>query len=468
MQEIKKQDALSAILRSDLYSFVKKALKTVDPSCQFVPSLHIDLICHNLQEILQGKNNRLIVNIPPRNLKSICISVAWPAWILGLNPSAKIMVSSYSQALSNKHSLDCRLVLESSWYKNIFKDTVISFGENEKNKFVTTKRGFRLATSTGGLITGEGADYLIVDDPHNATEVLSKTKRNNTITWFEQAFTTRLNDKNNGSIVIVMQRLHSDDLSGVVLEKPNNKWLHVNLPAIALKDEEIKFLSKKLVRKKGDVLNPKRENLNVLKQLKQEMGSYAFSAQYQQNPAKITGGMINLGWFKRYDLLPNSYEVYQSWDTATKTNKNSDYSVCSTWFETDNAYYLVDVLASKMEYPKLNRQVKILAEKYNPKAILIEDKASGQALLQDLNSQTKLPLIAINPIEDKVTRFSAITAIVEAGKVYLPRKSSWLISFEEEISLFPHSSHDDMVDSFSQFLNWRRKGANSKPRLRKF
>lgn len=456
-----------AILRADLASFTSKVFQTVDPLGEYQHSWHIDLIADRLEAAYRGEIKRLIINMPPRNLKSVCASVSWPAWILGQNPAARIMVSSYSQALSFKHSLDCRLVMEAMWYRDMFPQTRIASGENEKAKFVTTKRGFRIATSTGGSVTGEGGDFLIVDDPHNALEAMSKTKRETTLNWFEQAFMSRLNDKRKGVVVVVMQRLHPHDLTGHLLGKKGRRWEQLCLPAIAAGGE--RFCIKKIIKIRGlgEVLNPLREDEGTLRMIQGEMGSFAFAAQYQQTPIQTEGGMIKLEWFGRYQHAPQDGVVVQSWDTATKTSKNNDFSACTTWCESKNAFYLLDVFARRMEYPDLKRTVVSHAEKWQPSAILIEDKASGQVLLQDLKAEIALPLIAISPTEDKITRFGAVTALIEAGKVLLPKSAAWLVEFEEEIMLFPEGAHDDRVDAFSQFLNWKRKPRGAEPRVRR-
>jgi hypothetical protein len=183
------------ILRDNLASFIQKAFCTVDPSTEYMDNWHIDLIADRLELLTKSKIKRLIINVPPRSLKSVCVSVAWPAWILGRNPAAKIMVASYSQILSLKHSLDCKLVMSSDWYKELFPELEIAKGQDEKFKFVTTQRGFRFATSVGGTATGEGGDILIVDDPHNPLQAASDVQRKAALDWFGQTFMSRLNNK---------------------------------------------------------------------------------------------------------------------------------------------------------------------------------------------------------------------------------------------------------------------------------
>ncbi len=469
----------NAVLRKDFGSFIAKAFGSTDPNSEYLHNWHIDLIADRLEQVTAGKIKRLIINMPPRSLKSVCVSVAWPAWLLGNNPALRIMAASYSAGLSVKHSVDTRLILSSGWYGQVFPDTAITEDQNEKTKFVTTKRGFRFATSVGGTATGEGADILIVDDPHNPLQAASLLQRNHAIDWFDQTFSTRLNNKKQGAIVLVMQRLHVDDLTGHLLKKGG--WEHLCLPAVF--EKQMLYNYSKVTKKvsAGDYLHEGREGVEEIKRAKRELGSYGFAAQYQQNPVPVKGGMVEMGWIKRFgvgslSLVVNrnsdndqppttNHQRFQSWDTAIKSGSGNDYSVCTTWAVSEHKYYLLDVMAQRLEYPALKRACVSMAEKWNPSAILIEDKASGQSLLQDLRVATKFPMIAINPSADKITRFARITPLFEAGHVYLPDSASWLVDYESQLLGFPNITHDDMVDSTSQFLNWIREKKEG-PRVR--
>lgn len=459
-----------ALLRCDLASFIEKTFHTVDPGTDYLHNWHIDLLADRLTQVMQGNITRLIINIPPRSLKSVCISVAWPAWLLGNNPSTKIIAASYSQILSLKHSQDCRLVMRTPWYRELFPDVELCDGQDEKAKFVTTSRGFRFATSVGGTVTGEGGDILIMDDPHTPTQANSSVLREHTNQWFDQSFLSRLNDKKKGAAVVVMQRLHVNDLTGHLLAKAGH-WEHLCLPAITPVDESFALHDSMsglytVGRTAGEALHPERESLADIARTQNELGSYAFSAQYQQRPIMLEGGMVELRWFPRYTHAPEEGMIVQSWDTAVKTGSHNDPSVCTTWKVADNRYYLLDVLVRQMEYPTLKHTVISHAEHWKPHSILIEDKASGQSLLQDLRIHTALPALAIQPISDKISRFAAVTAMIESGRVFLPHTAPWLPAFEAELLAFPNAPHDDQVDSTSQFLQWMRKKHVRSPGLR--
>lgn len=507
------REVLNSISRQNFISFIERSFKTVSPGSEYIPNWHIDLIADRLQAVENGEIKRLIINIPPRYLKSICVNIAWPAWLLGHNPTKRIISASYSQAIATRHSLDTRLILESDWYKKLFPQTKITNDQNEKDKFITTRRGFRLAVGVGGSLTGEGGDILIIDDPHNPVNIMSKLARDTVTSWYEQVFASRLDSKKKGAIVLIMQRLHEEDLTGYLLKRAGNIWHHLKIPAIAEKNITYHYFSnpkRNYTYPERTPLHPSRESVENLKLIKEELGSHTFGSQYQQNPLPADSGMIKLEWLKRYDLCSvinsnnnpfnlglgqafqgeleesilntrpkNESEVkrsnnsklkafYQSWDSAIKSANHNDYSVCTTWAEDENSYYLIDVLRVKMEYPELKRTIINSYKKYKPTAVLMEDKASGQILTQELKKETKIPIIPINPTIDKISRFAAVTTFFEAGKVKLPESAEWLLDYETELLSFPKSANDDQVDSTSQFLNWVKNKHPSSSKIRVF
>jgi predicted phage terminase large subunit-like protein len=350
---------------------------------------------------------------------------------------------------------NCRLLLSSAWYQELFPWTKIALGENQKSKFVTTKRGFRFATSTGGTATGEGGDILIVDDPQNPNKINSKKYRENTIEWFEQTFISRLNNKKTGAIVIVMQRLHDDDLCGYLLKNKVKQWDLLKIPAI-YEQETIFNKPYKLIIEPGAVLHEEREDFNVLAKLRLELGEYNFAAQYNQEPAPSNGAMIEKSWFKyfaQHEKIEFS-QIIHSWDTAIKAKDEHDYTVCITIGVNNNNYYILDVCRIKLEFPELLTLVKEHTKKWQPKAILVEDKASGQSLIQSLRLEIKTPIFAIKPKFDKITRFASHTPKFEAGQIFINNDAKWKIAFEQELLSFPKSTHDDQVDALSQALNY--------------
>jgi hypothetical protein len=286
------------LIQRQFAAFLEKAFMTVSPGHAFLPNWHIDAIAAYLEACERGDIGRLIINMPPRMLKSITVSVAWPAWLLARQPHQRIMVASYAQSLSEKHSLDCRLIMQSPWYRRIFPATTIASGQNEKHKYVTTKRGHRMAVSVGGAATGEGGNILIVDDPLNPLQAMQQRARETANEWFRHTFVSRLDDKKKGAIIVVMQRLHEDDLTGTLLKAGG--WEHLNLPAIAEEDSRIACGHFSHARKTGDVLHPAREDRELLARVREELGSAHFAAQYQQQPHHTDQALVPLEWFTRY------------------------------------------------------------------------------------------------------------------------------------------------------------------------
>lgn len=455
-------EMIRALLHNNLPAFTQRCFQTVVPGQMYLPNWHIEAICYQLERIRRSEIRRLIITLPPRNLKSICASVAFPAWILGHDPSARIVCASYSQDLAAKHARDCRTVLGSAWYKQLFPGTRIDQRKNTEAEFETTARGYRLGTSVGGTLTGRGGNLILIDDPMKPAEAMSEPKRASVAEWYDSTLTSRLDQKTEDAIVLIMQRLHVDDLVGHVLEREGSQWFHLDLPAIAEVPQEI-VLNDDTTKKRevGDVLHPDREPLSVLEEIKAAMGSQPFSAQYQQAPVPRDGSLIKRGWFRRrYKQAPEPQpydRIVQSWDTASKTDEANDYSVGTTWLERDNDYYLLDVVRERLEYPDLRRRIIAYAELYDPEAVLIEDASSGAGLIQDLFDEGSINAIAIRPEGNKVVRLEMRSAIIEGGHVLLPESAYWLEDFLLEVLAFPHGRFDDQVDSMSQFLTWARE-----------
>lgn len=440
------------IYNNSLNYFIERSFYIINQGQKFINNWHIGAISEALNEVYNGNIKRLLINMPPRYLKSVCVSVAFPAWILGKDPTKRIIVASYSEKLAIKHSTDCRLILESSWYKRVFNNTILSRTQNQKYKFSTTQNGYRFATSVGGTLTGEGGDILIIDDPHNPQNVLSEKQRDKVLKWYDNTFSSRLNNKKNGAIIVVMQRLHENDLSGHLLEKGG--WVHLNLPAIFEEETTINIGNFNKIIKKGELLFEKREGKEEIERIKKDMGEYVFNCQYQQKPMTENSGIFSKKWLQYYNENINFENIYLSFDTAIKAGINNDPSVCTIWGKYKNNYYLIDLYREWLEYPDLKRKSIQLINKWQPRAILIEDKASGQSLIQDLKKELSYNVIPIKVVKDKITRFASITPIFEAERIFIKDKTNWLFDLEYELLTFPNSQHDDQVDSISQFLNW--------------
>jgi len=452
---------MAALLRQDLSSFFHRSFMELSPQTSYLHNWHIDLIASKLTQVEQGKINRLIINLPPRNLKSICASVAFPAWLLGRHPSMKIICASYAQELAQKLAMDCRIVMQSPWYQEAFPLARISPKRTALHDFATTARGGRMAVSTGGGITGRGADILIIDDPLKPDEAVSDVTRNNVNQWFDSTAYTRLDSKQHGAIVIIMQRLHLDDLVGHVLQQQG--WDVVCLPAIAEVETTHIFDTikgpKRIIRQPGTALHPEREPLHVLQQIAGMMSDFAFSGQYQQDPVPLGGGMIKLDWIHTYteSELPDSFElIVQSWDTASKNHQFSDYSVCVTLGLNNKQIYLLDVIRERMDFPALKCAALAAHLKWHPHTILVEDASSGIQLVQEMKEQGIYSVKPIKPNGDKQTRLFAQATLFESGQLKIPQAASWKDSFIHELTSFPMAKFDDQVDAMSQGLAYMR------------
>jgi predicted phage terminase large subunit-like protein len=452
----------AAALRQSLSLFIARSFAELNPQTEYLHNWHIDAIADALEGVAPGRVKRLIINVPPRSLKSHCVSIAFVAWLLGRDPSKEIICASYSQDLANKHAMDCRTLMASSFYRNLFP-TRLSPQRQAVGEFMTTDRGVRLSTSVGGTLTGRGADLIIIDDPLKPDEAVSETQRRAVNNWYDHTLFSRLNSKNDGCIIIVMQRLHEDDLVGHVLGLGDD-WKVLRFPAIAEEDEIHRFKTLEgehtVQRLGGEALHPERESLETLAKIRATQGEYNFAGQYQQAPSPLGGGMVKMEWFKTYQPheLPQQFDlIFQSWDTANKASELSDYSVCTTWGIKKENLYLLDVFRKRMEYPELKRTVKEMAKNFSAKNVLIEDKASGTQLIQELYYEGLYETTKYEPKGDKVLRMHSASSVIEGGFVHLPAKAEWKERYMLELAAFPMGKNDDQADSTSQALDWSKR-----------
>jgi predicted phage terminase large subunit-like protein len=445
-------------LRNDLDSFIERSFYELNPGTEFIQGKYIGLLAATLEKVRLGEIKRLIVNLPPRTLKSHAVSVAFSAWLLGHKPSTQIICASYGQDLADKHGRDSRTWMESAAYRDLFPDTVLSPTKMSVNDFMTTAQGCRMATSVGGVLTGRGAEFLIVDDPLKPEDALSEPRRSAANDWYFSTLLSRLNNKKDGAIIIVMQRLHQQDLVGEVTDR--EPWEVLSLPAIAKEDEVYKYRSlfgpDVFTRKAGEALHPERDSVATYLRIRESIGEYNYQSQYQQSPTTREGGLVKREWLRFYDPgdMPKDYEwTLQSWDTAYKTGGNNDFSVCTTWKLIGADFYLVDVFRRRLTYPELKRAAVELYGIHQPFTVLIEDQASGTSLIQELKS-AGLPIEPYRPPagSNKSDRFAAQSIKFENGRVYVPEKAPWLNEYIQEITGFPGAKHDDQVDSTSQAL----------------
>ena len=303
----------------------------------------------------------------------------------------------------------------------------------------------------GGILVHNCA---IIDDPHkNRQEASSETIRHNIIDWFNSTLYTRLS--NTGSLVLVQTRWHREDLAGYLLQKEPDKWDHINFPAI---------------NEAGEALWPERWPIEKLEDIRKTIGTFEFEALYQQNPVPRSGNIIKKEWIQTYRELPEVKSFSWSWDTAIKAGQENDYSVGQLWAECNNGYYLIDLFRERLDYPELRKIVNALYNKHRSHEVLIEDKASGQQILQDFKRIGTMPIVAMIPGRDmassKTERMDLVSPLFEAGKVFFPHEAPYLFDLIEELTNFPYTKHDDMCDAMTQYLARRQSKLNKNPNIR--
>ena len=415
------------LLRNDLMTFVERSFYELNPQANFLAGRYIELVATTLEKCRTGKTKRLILNLPPRTLKSHAASVAFPAWLLGHDPSKQIICASYGQDLADKHARDCRTLMSSPFYRGLFPRTALSPEKLSVNDFMTTAQGFRMSTSVNGVLTGRGADIIILDDILKPDDALSETRRRAANEWYFNTLLSRLNSKENGTIIIVMQRLHEEDLVGEVIAR--EPWEVLSLPAIAQHDEYYPFDGTLhdgvFARKAGVALHPERDSAATYNAIRETVGEYNFQSQYQQSPMPLEGGFIKRDWLQFYaeEEKPISFRmIIQSWDTANKAGELNDFSVCTTWGIHGGKFYLLHVYRNRLTFPALKRAAMELYNRFGHRKVAIEDKASGTSLIQELKAEglTGIEAYQLPPGSDKLMRTAGQSIKFESGKVLIP------------------------------------------------
>jgi len=432
-----------ATYRTDLLEFVKVMFQA-RKGAPLKENWHQAAICSALERVVIGKTNRLIINIPPRSGKTELAVINFIAWCMGNFPESEFIHASYSKRLATNNTYNARAVMQNETYGRIFGPPVFRGDSNAKDEFRTDAGGIVYATGADGTITGYGAGgmtdrfkgAIIIDDPHKAGEGNSDTMRANVIDWFSTTMESRKNSPDT-PIILIMQRLHEEDLSGYLLGGGNGEyWEHLNIPAI-----------------QGDAsFWPEQFPLDDLKRM-EATNAYRFAGQYMQSPAPIGGGIFRDEWWQYYKALPRiTYRMIYA-DTAQKTKEQNDYSVLQCWgMGRDGRIYLLDMIRGKWEAPQLLVQAKAFWQKHKAdknmgvlRQLKVEDKSSGTGLIQQMG-QAGIPVEGIPRGTDKVTRALDVAPQVQAGNVVLPEDAPWLSDYLSEFTAFPNAAHDDIVD----------------------
>ena len=444
----------------------RQARRSLIPFCQYtMPSYeapdHLVLLAEKLEAVERGEIKRLIVLMPPRHGKSELISLRFPCWYLARHPEASIVQAGYAESIALTHSRKARDIFVSPEMGRLFPDIyyrperagqeVIIPERQAAHEWGTRHGGSYYAVGIGGGLTGRGFNIGIIDDPvKDEEEAESQTYRDKAWGWYTLVFYTR--QQPDAAIIIVMTRWNHDDLVGRLIRQSQvvqgaDQWEILHMPAI---DED------------SHALWPERYPIDTLLSIKYSTtgeagaGSRAFESLYQGNPTIAEGQLFKREWWKFYREAPEFNVKIQSWDIAGKDKAHNDYSVCTVWGVATNGFYLLDVWRGRVEFPELKRVAEALDARDNPNAVLVEDTSSGIPLNQELQRNTRIPVLPVKVKGNKVVRANSVTPLIEAGKVFLPESAPWLFDYIEELSAFPNAAHDDQVDSTTQALSFMR------------
>ena len=461
-KEVTKQEIYFSAVKSDLKTFLLQAFDTLHPGKVFLANWHIDALVYVLEQAIEGKQRRLIINLPPRQLKSILVSVVLPAFVLGLDPTVRVVCVSYSDELARALSREFRRIVESKWYRLVFPD--VRPTKLTEIEFATDQGGSRYATSVNGTLTGRGADIIIIDDPIKPEDAHSDKARQSTNDWFRSTLLSRLDDKARSILILVMQRLHVNDLTAYV--EGTGGYTKLALPAIAIQDEIIPLSDHESYHRRiGEALHAEREDLVTLESIRDQIGPYNFAAQYQQRPECPDGNLIKQKYIK---ILTDVHEIKQgglAWvsiDSALSTSETADYSAISVGYSNEDAHYVLDADRGRWEFEQLLARSLGYAKRYRDVTFIVEQAGSGISLIQYLRKEG-IPCIPYRPKEDKVVRVALVLPIFYAGRVFLVSKegrNSWIESYINELASFPNGRFDDQVDSLVQALRWAEPKVN--------
>lgn len=468
--------AEALLCQRSLLTFVKEAWHVLEPSNPFTEGWHFDAIAEHLQAVSRGQIRRLIINMPPRHGKSLLVSVFWPCWEWTFAPHVRWLYTTYAKDLTLRDSVKCRWLLESPWYKEHFGDVFnLLADQNVKSRYETDKRGYRLATSTDGQITGEGGDRLVLDDPHNVREAESEVERQNVKDFVDRSWSSRANNPKTVTKVVVMQRVHQEDITAHLLAKEAG-WTHLVLPTEYQGKPVTWFNGKGDPRtKEGELLWPARFGPAEVREAARDMGEYGFNAQHLQDPRSREGGMFNMEMLKkraRVCVFPDSgmLNIVRGWDLAATEKKHSKRTAGVKISQDEHGRFFVHhVVLGKWAPDKRNTIMTdtsksddtshVWAEQHLRIKILFEHEGGSSGVDQAL-AVTKM--LAGHRVEgvlvsgDKAVRADAFAAQCNVGNVYIIDDGTWNVQeYLTELERFsPTATYKDQVDASSLAFNW--------------
>jgi predicted phage terminase large subunit-like protein len=468
---------LDAVYRTSFLHFAKRAFFEVEPATGFEDNWHLEAISEHLDAVYRGDIKRLIINMPPRTLKSYLIARAFPAWVMGRSPNKKFIVSSYGHEVAEQNSLACRRIMKSPWYQQLFKGTRINPEVDRNTHFETTMAGQYYAASALSPVVGIGADIILLDDLIKPMEAGSETVRNSVNENMRSTFFSRLNDKRTGAIILVMQRVHEDDPAGHLLK--DGGWVHLKLPAEAHEDITIELGDKKWEMKRGDLLFPARLSRTILDQTRLDMSEFHYVGQYLQEPVPLGGGELKEEWLQFYapgGVKPKEMNICILVDPAggeelnKKKRKNSDWTVfVVVGLASDNNYYVLDMVRDRLNPTDRIDTLFMLHRKWNelsgkpPKVgyekygMMTDTHYAREKMKQDAYN---FQLIELGGSMMKEERIRRLIPDMQNGRLYVPgnliyvdiegRRFDLITELKGEMASFPKAKHDDILDALSR------------------
>lgn len=446
--------------QQDLGLFFQAAWDVLEPSRPLAWNWHHDLICEHLEAAYTGQIRRLIINIAPRTTKSLMATVCFPAWAWTLDPALRWLFGSYADTLATQHSVLRRNVIESDWYQAGYSHRFkLSSDSNTKSEFTNNKTGHMKALGIKGSVTGEGGDFIVIDDPHNPKGAESQAERETAIQNFDLAWSSRLNDKRTGRIIVIMQRLHERDLTGHLLQKELG-YTHLKIPTVAEERQRLVFpMSGRVIeREQGDLMHPERDGPTEVEQAKKDLGPYGFSGQHQQNPVPSSGGLFTQDMFEFVDTLPDKFDYrFVTADTAYNDKKENDFTVFSAWGVCKGELYLIDVYRKQIQAAAVEVPATAFIKRFSQygfRGAYIEPKGHGIYLNQALPKAGVLI-----PSENDMKTFFSDRRLnkTERASNAVPHLANRRIRIhsliaDKEILLaevlgFPKAAHDDFTDT---------------------
>ncbi len=454
------KEAYLAAVSSDFRAFMKHAFSHLYPNKELQWSWHFDAMAHALEENFAGRSTRIIINIPPRSMKSFTVSVALPAFLLARDPTLKIFCVSYSDEMARTLGRDFNRLVGSDWYRKLFPHVKLT--KMTEDNVATIQGGYRAALPVHGSITGRGADLVIIDDPINAEDVKSDKRRVAVNEWYQGTLLSRLDDKQRSGLILVMQRLHANDLTAFL--EASGDFRKLSFPAIAVRTEEIE-LGHGLthLRQAGDALQPAYESLETLEKLRADIGSYNFAAQYQQSPKTPDGQIFARKYFELIEQRPpleEEGEFFISIDSALSTSSTADYTAITVAWVNQGRLWVVKAERGRWDYERLKAKtldwIKRLRRGFGHVTVIVETQGSGVSLFQYLqnNPHESFRLEPYRPRQSKLNRALTVLPNFEAGVriLNLPGNDAWVAPFINEFMSFPNGANDDQVDSLVQLF----------------